>query len=256
MREAGPARIEIDLDNGARLASLMVRGHELLVTEDAAVTGWGCYPMAPFAGRVRHGRFTFDGRHYTMPVNFPPHAIHGSVFDKAWSVDSATEFSTDLGPAWPFPGRAHQAVALGPESLTLTLEVHSEGGQMPASCGWHPWFRRRLDNGDPLILEFEADFMEERDEEGIPSGRRVAPPSGPWDDCFGGIKKWPVLTWPGAMELRIESSCEFLVVYTEPEHAVCVEPQTAPPDALNRDPFVAEAGRPLVATTTWAWQVA
>lgn len=254
VQEAGPARLEIDPDHGARLASLEVFGHELLVTEDPAATGWGCYPMAPFAGRVRRGRFDFGGNEYTMPINFPPHAIHGTVFDKAWVADGATRFSTDLGDSWPFPGQVGQEVVLEPESLTLTLEVHAEVGPMPVSCGWHPWFRRQLDVGDPLTLDFDAEFMEERDEEGIPSGRRVAPPPpGPWDDCFGGIREPPVLTWPGALELRIESSCDFFVVYTEPQHAVCIEPQTAPPDVLNNDPFVADTGRPLVATTTWTW---
>jgi len=257
IHEAGPARVEIDVDHGARLASLQVYGHELLVTEDPAVTGWGCYPMAPFAGRVRRGRFGFDGSDYTVPINFPPHAIHGTVFDRPWSVDGDTDVSIDLGATWPFPGRALQTITLGPQELTLRLEVHSKGGAMPASCGWHPWFRRQLAVGEPALLDFEADFMEQRDKEGIPSGERIAPPPpGPWDDCFGGIERWPVLTWPGALELRIESSCEFLVIYTEPEHAVCVEPQTAPPDALNRDPFVVEPGRPLVATTRWSWQLA
>ena len=211
--------------------------------------------MAPFAGRVRRGQFRFDGTEYTMPINFPPHSIHGTVFDKPWSADSATEFSADLGPAWPFPGRALQTIDLGTEALSLSIEVHSDGGPMPASCGWHPWFRRKLDTGQEAVLDFDAEFMVRRDGEGMPSGEHVAPPPGPWDDCFGGIKRWPALTWPGALELRIESSCEFLVIYTEPEHAVCVEPQTAPPDALNHHPFVVEPGRPLVATTTWSWRL-
>jgi aldose 1-epimerase len=253
LHEAGPARLVIDLDHGARLASLQVFGHELLVTADEDPIGWGCYPMAPFAGRVRRGRFAFGGVDHELPINFPPHAIHGSVFDKAWSADSDTEFSTNLGAAWPFPGRARHSVTLGPESLTMSLEVLSHGDPMPASCGWHPWFRRRLDGGEPAGLAFEAGFMELRDDEGIPSGERVPPPVGPWDDCFGDIRRWPVVTWQGALELRMETSCEFLVVYTERDDAICVEPQTAPPNSL---PFVVEPGHPLVATTTWNWQVA
>jgi aldose 1-epimerase len=256
VQEAGDARLEIDVEHGARLASLQVFGHELLVTADAAPTGWGCYPMAPFAGRVRRGRFSFEGVEHELPINFPPHAIHGTVFDKAWSAESDTEFSTDLGPEWPYAGRVLQSVSLSAESLTMRLEVHSDGGPMPASSGWHPWFRRQLETGEPVLIDFAADFMEQRDADGIPSGTRVPPPPGPWDDCFGGISRWPALTWPGALEVRIESSCEFLTVYSERDYAVCVEPQTAPPDALNGVPFVVEPGRPLVATTTWSWQVA
>ena len=37
---------------GARLASLVVAGHERLVTRGDDPLGWGAYPMVPFAGRL------------------------------------------------------------------------------------------------------------------------------------------------------------------------------------------------------------
>ena len=83
----------------------------------------------------------------------------------------------------------------------------------------------------------------------------VPPPPGPWDDCFTNIVRWPKLTWPGALELTIESNCSELVVFDQLDHAICVEPQTAPPDALNFRPTVVEPGRPLIAETTWSWQL-
>ena len=52
---------------------------------------------------------------------------------------------------------------------------------------------------------------------------------------------------------EIESTCAFWVVFTERRHAVCLEPQTAPPDALNHEPFVVEPGRPLVAECIMKW---
>jgi galactose mutarotase-like enzyme len=54
--------------------------------------------------------------------------------------------------------------------------------------------------------------------------------------------------------LTIESDCPTWVVYTVPADAICVEPQTAPPDALNAGPAVVEPGRPLVAEMTWTWR--
>jgi aldose 1-epimerase len=63
-----------------------------------------------------------------------------------------------------------------------------------------------------------------------------------------------VLRWPGFLELTIESDCPAWVVFTEPDHALCVEPQTAPPDALNGTPAVVEPGRPLVAEMAWTWR--
>lgn len=254
VHEAGPARLIIDVDAGARLGSLEVLGHELLVTDDAAPTGWGAYPMAPFAGRVRRGRFGFRGHNYDLPINFYPHAIHGFVFDRPWTVVTPTEFVIALGPHWPFPGEVRQEVALTEDSLSLRLEVHAATGPMPASCGWHPWFRRNLDHGAGAELHFQAEFMELKDDDGIPSGQRVNPSPGPWDDCFGGLSGPARITWPNVLELELESDADYLVVYDEPEHAVCVEHQTAPPDALNGEPFIAEPGHPLVATSTWRWR--
>lgn len=253
VQEAGPARLVVDVDAGARLASLEVFGHELLVTSDDAITGWGSYPMAPFAGRVRRGRFSFEGRDYRLPINFGSHAIHGMAFDRPWTAVTSTDFVIALDSRWPFPGEVRQSVVLAEDALSLRLEVHAAEGPMPASCGWHPWFRRRLRDGTSAQLDFEAEFIEVKDDEGIPSGERTAPPLGPWDDCFGGLAGPARITWPGVLELELESDAQYLVVYDEREYAVCVEPQTSPPDSFNRDPEIVEPGRPLVVTSTWRW---
>ncbi len=253
--QAGNVQVTVVPEAGARLGSLRVDGLELLVTEGPGPTLWGCFPMAPWAGRTRHGRFSFDGAEVRLPVNLPPHAIHGTVFERAWHADGGGSYSIDLGPDWPFGGRAVHTVRPTEDALALRLEVHADDRPMPASCGWHPWFRRRLARGAPAELSFDAAWMELRDAEGIPGGQRVPPPPGPWDDCFGGLRQQPVLTWPGALELAITSTCDYLVVFDKPEHAICVEPQSAPPDALNRTPAVVEPGQPLVAETTWSWRL-
>jgi aldose 1-epimerase len=56
------------------------------------------------------------------------------------------------------------------------------------------------------------------------------------------------------VELTIESDCPDWVVFTVPDDALCVEPQTAPPDAFNRDPGIVVPGTPLVAEMTWRWR--
>jgi len=44
------------------------------------------------------------------------------------------------------------------------------------------------------------------------------------------------------------------VVFTEPEHAICVEPQSGPPDAVNLDvATVVTPGTPLVVHATFTW---
>jgi aldose 1-epimerase len=43
------------------------------------------------------------------------------------------------------------------------------------------------------------------------------------------------------------------VVFTEPEHAICVEPQSGPPDAFNLDDPVVTPDAPLVVHLTVRW---
>jgi galactose mutarotase-like enzyme len=45
----------------------------------------------------------------------------------------------------------------------------------------------------------------------------------------------------------MDTACRQLVVFDERDDAVCVEPQTHPPDALNLGPAVVVPGSPLVA---------
>jgi aldose 1-epimerase len=134
------------------------------------------------------------------------------------------------------------------------MELHADE-PMPASIGWHPYFIRHIaDVAGALELDFEPGAMYLRDATGIATTELVPPPPGPWDDCFTDLRRPPVLRWPGFLELTIESDCPDWVVYTVPEDTVSVEPQSAPPDALNTDPTVVQPGHPLAAEMTWRWR--
>ena len=252
--EAAGARVVVDAHNGGRLASVLVAGRELLVTDrERGPMYWGAFPMAPWAGRVRHGRFSFAGREHQLPLGMPPHAIHGVAYDRPWRVVDAATIAIDLDGRWPFQGSVTQRFALDEDGLEVAMTLEAEE-PMPATIGWHPWFRRVLEPGDvPVTLDFAADEMLVRDAEGMPSGRRVPPPAGPWDDAFTGIRHDPVLVWPGHLRLELSSSCAWWVVYTEPEDAICVEPQSGPPDALNGDADVVRPGSPLTHAMRWHW---
>lgn len=253
----------VDLEAGGRLASFVVDGRELLLTEGLGPFAWGSYPMVPFAGRVRDGQFEFRGRRFKLPADMPPHAIHGTVLDRLWRMVDEGTITTELGPVWPFAGRAIQRFVLEAGRFTCRLELHADE-PMPASIGWHPWFRRQPQPAAggaaklatrPLELEFDAGAMYRRDAAGIATTEQVVPPPpGPWDDCFTNLRRPPVLRWPGFLELTIQSDCPTWVVYTVPVDALCIEPQSAPPDALNTGPAIVEPGRPLIAEMVWTWR--
>jgi aldose 1-epimerase len=259
--EAGGARLEIDPATGGRMGSLGIDGSELLARTGTDPISWGSYPLVPYAGRIRDGAFDFRGRHVELPRNLPPHAAHGTVLDRPWSVIDDRTISIDLGPDWPFAGRVTQVFELGADELTTSLVLEADE-PMPGAVGWHPWFPRRLAGSAshpapasaPAVLRFDAGRMFVRDAAGIPTGELVEPTARPWDDCFTDVRSAPTLTWPGILRLEISSSCDYWVVYDEPADTICIEPQSSPPNFVHIDPVVVMPGRPLTATMTWRWQ--
>lgn len=252
---AGDATVTVHPDGG-RLSSFTVGGHELLLGEEdslAGVMGWGCFPMVPWAGRIRHGTIVGDGAPVHLPIDAAPHAIHGTTKDRSWDVVGPGRLATDLGPSWPWQGRVTHDVELEPRRLSLTLGIHA-GETMPVTAGWHPWFRRVV-GGASAAIDNPAERMWRRDAEGIPDGTLVEPPPGPWDDCFTALVGPVVVRWAGVLDLVVESDCEHVVVYDELDAAVCVEPQSGPPDAHNsgEDLALVHAGTSWTTTTTWTW---
>lgn len=257
---AGDAVATVDLDGG-RWSSLRVGDLEVLVTEGERPTRWGSFPMVPWCGRLRDGVLDLDGRRYEFPLTSPPHANHGFTHLQPWfPVDSGggdpsvATIRTDLGEPWPFGGHVVQRFALGADSLTVQVEVHAGDVAMPAMAGWHPWFRRDLGRGGPAELTFEGGRVYETDEEDIPTGRIVDVPDGPWDACFVELSADPVIRWPGALSLTISSTFDHWVIYTRPEHALCVEPESGAPNEPNRSPRMVVPGAPLVGSMTLRWR--
>lgn len=241
--------VTVDAVNGGRLAALEVAGQQLLIGHkpEHGPMHWGSYPMVPWAGRVRHGRFTFDGRQYDLPLDMPPHAIHGTAYRRPWHVDAVAydEMAMSCDLAWELGGRAWQRIAVADTAVTCVLGVVAGDRAMPAEIGWHPWFTK------PLALRFRPDAMYARDDEGIPTGELVRPSAGPWDDCF--VNTEPVELRYADLTVTVTSDCDHWVVFDEPPHATCVEPQSGPPDAFNLNPSVLEPGGQLVRAMRISW---
>lgn len=254
--QADAASLVVDASNGGRLSSLEIADRQLLVLEGSlGPMQWGSYPMVPWAGRVRGGSFDFGGITHQLEQNLPPHSAHGVGFNSQWEVRGPDSIALDMSDRWPYGGRVTQHFELTQDSLIITMSVEATE-DMPVMVGWHPWFNRYLDTGDGPVeaeLGFGSARMYELDETAIPTGRLVPVPPGPWDNCFTELERDPVITWPGVAELVLSSSCDHWVFYTEPERALCVEPQSQAPDAFNRDVRVLAAGHRLEAWFRVAW---
>jgi aldose 1-epimerase len=242
-------RVEVAPDEGGRVAQITVDGVALLVAyadaHEPSPLAWGSYPMVPWAGRIRHGRFRFDGEQYELPVNFGAHAIHGVGFGMPWTVTHrapdviALEVAMPSDTRWPFGGVARQRIRVDGAVVRCELSAHAGERAMPTSLGWHPWFRK------PAQLDFRPRAMYRRDDEHIAVDELVTVPEGPWDDCF--VNEAPVALTIAGVDLRLDSDCRDWVVYDMPAHATCIEPQSAPPDAFNLHPNRIEPGESVAA---------
>ena len=118
---------------------------------------------------------------------------------------------------------------------------------MPAQVGWHPWFVR------PVQLDAAFTSMYVRDSAGIATSQVVTPTTlrmtgqtpSPLDDCFTDVDAPPTLTFGNGLVVHLESDCSHWVIYNKPVHALCVEPQSGPPNGLNSEPLAVSPNQPL-----------
>lgn len=221
---------------GGRIAQIEYLGVPWLcahAAENAAAIAWGCYPMVPWAGRLRDGRYLFQGELHQVTPDLGPHAIHGLGYRRAWTVHATDAHELQLSlhlpedAAWPFGGHVRQSLVVSGAQMRLKLACTAGERAMPfPALGWHPWFRK------PERLDFAPSHHLPRDATGIALEPVPGEPPAPWDDCF--INSQPVVLQRAGQILRLVSDCSYWVVFDERPHATCVEPQTAAPDAFNR----------------------
>ena len=211
--------------------------------------GMACFPMVPFANRIDRGRFSHAGRAVLIARNVPErHPLHGHGWQSPWDVAAFDGRSTRLvfldDRRWPWPYEASQEFTLEPDSLTITLTLHSLAAEsFPASLGLHPYFPR----AGGASLEARCTRLWARDDSGIPTEAQSIPLRHDFgtasqvagtdlDHCFDEWSGQAVVHWPPERAgLRIEADdCRFLHVYSPGgEDYFCVEPMTARPDAFN-----------------------
>ena len=226
-------QVAIDLDGGGRISSLKWRELEFALPFRGGVHTHGWYPMAPWAGRIKDGLITSPtlGEFQLPTVLDPPHALHGFGLTSSWQ---------EIGPGRsllhlpkPYAGATvEQTIEVLDDAIRWSLEYDANGCDLPVWLGMHPWFARDLGVGGSAELEFKAAKMLKRIDS-LPTGELIAPTPEPWDDAFTEIQGTPAVVYEDIVRIDIESDAPWWVVYTEDPEGLCVEPQTAPPDAAN-----------------------
>ena len=263
---SGAVVARVDPMAGGRIVSLVIRDTERILPKASGrttgpPTGWGCYAMVPWPGRLANGRIPTPLGEVRIEPNLGPSAIHGLGFDAEWLIvdqsGTAVTMSCELrGRGWPFGGEARQTLRLGASSLDLELEVGGYTRAGPAGLGWHPWFARPR-TGD-LAVSVDASEVLVLDADKVPTGEvrtvteREDLQDGPslgdrrLDHVYVRAVGPAVVRWPD-LELRIEfdETLSTIVVHT-PAEGVCVEPQTMWPNA----PLLAARGIPSTGLRT------
>ena len=262
---ADTARISL---HGGGLRALTLHGRVVipLDLEDSFARWYTGVVMAPFANRVRDGRWMHDGVLHQLPLNDPlGHALHGLVAERLFTVVARTpnsvviECTVPAVPGYPFATTLHVAYVIDDTGLTSTMTITNESDiSVPVSLGAHPYFMW----GEGSSIEVRAAAMWEVDERLIPTGTRVDPAArGIGSDIatnLAGLRLDDTFT-----DLERDDDCRahvllrhadgacvdiwqgegfaHTVIFTCPEgiwrdsdaHAIAIEPQTSPTDALN-----------------------
>lgn len=150
--------------------------------------------LIPFPGRVRDGRYTFEGQSFQLECNDKegPNAIHGFVRSLPWHVrESRTNtvtFEITLDAAtyakrgYPFSLAISVTYDLGPSGLSCSFTVRNIGTRIaPVGVGFHPYFTVGASPIDEAAIQIPGTVCLEFNERLVPTGRTLNVTGTPWD---------------------------------------------------------------------------
>ncbi len=246
---AGAFACEVEPALGGSLLSLTQRGQDLLRQAPAGTTNVleaACFPLVPFANRIAHGRFRFEGENIVLPPDPAalPHAHHGQGWRGAWQIARQTEDCATLVFAhapgdWPWRYEATQTILLDETGISLTLELANRDHRvMPAGLGLHPFFPRGLETaivttahrmvttGPDDIPDGEAAFE--------PGPRSLAALEGLDNLLLGGGDAIAFEDGPGSVRLAASGPLAGWHCYVPlGKDFFCIEPVTHRPDSFR-----------------------
>jgi aldose 1-epimerase len=211
-----------------------------------------CFPLVPYGGRLREGRFEFEGRLYQFPLNAAPerHSSHGDGWSREWALNHLDRrsaiMSLDADASAPFQYRCTQSVSIAGNRVRIVLSAQNVGTQrIPLGWGLHPYFANRSEANVkavvPLRWRWDREMMPvaleaNADAPGFLRGQRVgelpiAAEYADWDGCAA-------IDWPTRgirVDLETTPPLRHAVVWIPVgEQFFCFEPISHATDAHNR----------------------
>jgi galactose mutarotase-like enzyme len=261
--EGAGSSAEIIPSRGAIVTRFQVGAESIFYLEeetllDAAKNVRGGNPILfPSPGRLAGDRFSRGGRLGALPQ-------HGFARTAAWQVvgrrtDDAAALTLRLehhAPGFPWASRVDLEVALAGATLTFTHTVTNlDEEPLPFAFGFHPYFRVPDAAKGRAKVRTKAtrawDNVAKR-EVALPQGVDLLPTEVDLHLLDHGSSE-ARLTVPDQLELVVAASPEYTrwVVWTlAGRDFVCLEPWTAPADALNTGEGLIELA-PGASRTMW-----
>lgn len=256
--------LTFDLATGGRVASWIFSDYELIGSRGLDPVEYGCYPMAPWAGRIAGNSFSWSGETVHLESNYQEFALHGYLLDRPVDLSHITSspdvaaitFSTMVDD-WVAPMHIEMkwCVTKSEVQSTITASTLSQD-PVPVVLGWHPWFNNVVGIDHMVSIDYRNLQLAVK-ENAYPSGEFVAvtESDGPFDDAFLSETNSVNIQWGSLFKLEIKNSHEWFVIHNGAEGFTCVEPQTGPPNAFNNSlgctTLTAIAGNPLSMSTSW-----
>ena len=166
---------------GGNVIGLTYKGEDVLrplTNEDDLKVNpylWGAPILMP-ANRTYAGKFVFEGKEYSLPINEPHFNcnLHGLVIFEEFQLVTATETSVTVKltdpncKSYPFPFEMTVTYTVTANGLKSEYTVENIGeGNMPMTFCTHTTFT------EPEIFKVPIDLNQERDKFQIPTGRYV-----------------------------------------------------------------------------------
>lgn len=243
--ELADSRVELSAARGAIVTSFRVRGRELLYLEPSTLADpsknvrGGIPVLFPSPGPLAHDRFERDGRSGVMKQHglarscpWTPSAIRGDEASVTLTL-AASELTRAQFP-WDFT--LALTFSLAGARLRIALSLHNmDSAPLPFAFGLHPYFivrdkpHARIDTGATRVFDNVSKSM-------LPfTGFDLTAPELDLHLLDHGSSESALHTVDGS-RIAVHASPEFSrwVVWTlAGKDFVCLEPWTAPFDALN-----------------------
>lgn len=217
--------------------------------------------IAPWANRIRDGRYEYRGTSYQVAVNEKAlgNSLHGLSASVDWEVTglskSGCRFASIVGETSGYPWRIELMAdyELSEEGLSLSFTARNLSEQTaPFSWAFHPYFQLPEAAPQQWMLTLGASNYVAVDERLLPAATEAVSREFDFragsnccliglDHCFGGFQPGETITATLSAEAgkSLEISWDQSSPWVQLHHpaatpaTLVIEPQSAPPDAFN-----------------------